>query len=51
MQKHLYDHLLSEDYDHLLNNVEITLIDKTNTSDMKEEEFRRTKLRNKHTWV
>ena len=29
MQKCLHDHFLSEDHDSLLNNVEITLIDKT----------------------
>ena len=29
MQKYLHDHFLIEDHDGLLNNVEITLIDKT----------------------
>ena len=28
MQKYLHDHILSEDHDGLLNNVEISLIDK-----------------------
>ena len=46
MQKYLQDHLLSEDHDGLLNNVEITLIDKTDPSDPeRREEFWRTKLR------
>ena len=46
MQKHLHDHVLSEDHDGLLNNVELTLIDKTNLSDPERRgEFWRTKLR------
>ena len=46
MQKYLHDHFLSEDHDGLLNNVEITLIDKTDPSDSeRREEFWRTKLR------
>ena len=45
MQKYVHDHLLSEDHDGLLNNVEITLIDKTDPSDPEREEFWRTKLR------
>ena len=46
MQKYLHDHFLSEDHDVLLNNVEITLIDKTGPSDPeRREEFWRTKLR------
>ena len=46
MQKYLHDHFLSEDHDGLLNNVEITLIDKTDPSDPeRREEFWRTKLR------
>ena len=44
-QKYLHDHFLSEDHDGLLNNVEITLIDKTDPSDSeRREEFWRTKL-------
>ena len=46
MQKYLHDHFLSEDHDGLLNNVEITLIDKTDPSDPeRREEYWRTKLR------
>ena len=46
MQKYLLDNFLSEDHDGLLNNVEITLIDKTDRSDPeRREEFWRTKLR------
>ena len=46
MQKYLLDNFLSEDHDGLLNNVEITLIDKTDRSDSeRREEFWRTKLR------
>ena len=46
MQKYLHDHFLSEDHDGLLNNVEITLIGKTDPSDAeRREEFWRTKLR------
>ena len=33
MQKYLHDHFLSEDYDGLFNNVEVTLIDKIDPSD------------------
>ena len=44
--KYLHDHFLSEDHHGLLNNVDITLIDKTDPSDPeRREEFRRTKLR------
>ena len=40
MQKYLHDHFLTEDHDGLLNNVEITLIDKTDPSDPeRREEF------------
>ena len=45
MQEYLHDHFLSQDHDGLLNNVEITLIDKTDPSDPEREEFWRTKLR------
>ena len=46
MQKYLHDHFLSEDHDGLLNNVDITLINKTDPSDPeRREEFWRTKLR------
>ena len=46
MQKYLQDHFLSEDHDGLLNNVKITLIDKTDPSNPeKRDEFWRTKLR------
>ena len=46
MQKHLHDNFLSEDHDDLLNNVEVTLIDKTDPSDPeRREEFWRTKPR------
>ena len=46
MQKYLHHHFLSEDHDVLLNNVEITLIHKTDPSDPeRREEFWRTKLR------
>ena len=46
MQKYLHAHFLSKDRDGLLNNVEITLIDKTDPSDPeRREEFWRTKLR------
>ena len=45
-QKYLHDHLLSEDHEGLLNNVEITLTDKTDPSDPeRREEFWRTMLR------
>ena len=45
MQKYLHDNVLSEHHDGLLNNVEITLIDKTNSSDPeRREEFWGTKL-------
>ena len=45
MQKYLLDNFLSKDHDGLLNNVEITLIDKTDRSDPeRREEFWRTKL-------
>ena len=43
--KYLHDHFLSEGHDGLLNNVDITLIDKTDPSDPeRREEFWRTKL-------
>ena len=46
MQKYLQDYFLSEDNDGLLNDVEITLIDKTDPSDPeRREQFWRTKLR------
>ena len=46
MRKYLHDHFLSEDYDVLFYNIEITLIDKTDLSDHERiEEFWRTKLR------
>ena len=46
MQNNLHVHFLSEDRDGLLNNVEITLIDKTDPSDPERRgEFWRTKLR------
>ena len=46
MQKYLHDHFLSEDHDGFLNNVETTLIYKTDLSDPeRREEFWRTKLR------
>ena len=46
MQKYLQDHFLCEDHHGLLNNVEITLIDKTDPLDPeRREEFWRTKLR------
>ena len=46
MQKYLHDHFLSEDHDGLLNNVEITLIDKIDPSDPeRREKFSRTKPR------
>ena len=46
LQKYLHDHFLSEDCDDLLNDVEITLIDKIDPSDPeRKEEFWRTKLR------
>ena len=46
MQKYLHDHFLSEDHDCLLNNVDITLIDKTDPQDPeRREEFWRNKLR------
>ena len=46
MKKYLHDHFLSEDHDGLLNNVEISLIDKTYPLDPeRREEFWRTKLR------
>ena len=38
MQKYLHDHSLSEDQDGLLNNVEITLIDKIDPSDHERRE-------------
>ena len=45
MQKYLHDHFLSEDHDGLLNDVEITLIDKTDPSDPeRREDFWRNKL-------
>ena len=45
MQKYLHDHFLSEDHDGLLNNVKITLTDKTDPSDPdRREEFWRNKL-------
>ena len=45
-QKYLHDNYLSEDHDGLLNNVEISLIDKTYPLDPeRREEFWRTKLR------
>ena len=45
VQKYLRDHCLSEDHDGLLNNVYITLIDKTDPLDPERgEEFWRTKL-------
>ena len=45
MQKYLHDHFLREHHNGLLNNVEITLTDKTDPSDPKrQEEFWRTKL-------
>ena len=50
MQKYLHDHLLSEDNDGLLNDVEITLIDMTDPSDPeRREQFWRTKLCTLHT--
>ena len=46
MQKYLHDYFLSPDHDGLLNNVEITLIDKTDPSNPeRREKFWRTKLR------
>ena len=46
MQKYLHDHFLSEDHDGLLNNVEITLIGKTDPLDPeRREQFWRIKLR------
>ena len=46
MQKYSHDHFLSEDHYGLLNNVEITLIDKTDPSvPERREEFWRAKLR------
>ena len=46
MQKYLHDHFLSEDHDGPLNNVEITLIDKTDPLDPeRREQFWRIKLR------
>ena len=45
MQKYLHVHFLREDRDGLLNNVEINLIDKTDSSDPERRgEFWRTKL-------
>ena len=45
MQKYLHDYFLSEDHDGLLNNVEITLIDKTDPLDPeRREEFWKTNL-------
>ena len=45
MQKYLHDHFLSDNHDGLLNDVEITLIDKTDPSDPeRREEFWRNKL-------
>ena len=52
MQEYLHDHFLSQDHDGLLNNVEITLIDKTDPSDPeRREEFWKTKLRTLAPWV
>ena len=46
MQKYLHEHFLRKDRHCLLNNAEITLIDKTDQSDTgRREEFWRTKLR------
>ena len=46
MQKYLLEHFLRKDCHCLLNNVEITLIDKTDQSDTgRREEFWSTKLR------
>ena len=46
MQKYLHDHFLSKDHDGVLNNIEITSIDKTDPSNPeRREEFWRTKLR------
>ena len=46
MQQYLHDYFLSKDHDGFLNNVEITLIDRTNPLDPeRREEFWRTKLR------
>ena len=46
MQKYLHDHFSSKDHDDLLNNVEITLIDKTDPLDPeRKEEFWKAKLR------
>ena len=43
---YLHDHFLSQDHDGLLNNVEITLFDKTDPSyPERRKEFWRTKLR------
>ena len=46
MQKYLHDHFSSKDHYDLLNNVEITLIDKTDPLDPeRKEEFWKAKLR------
>ena len=46
MQKYLHDHFSSKDHDDLLNNVEITLIDKTDPLDPeRKEEFWKANLR------
>ena len=46
MQKYLHDHFLIEDHDGLLNNVEITLTDKTDPSNPeRRKKFWKTKLR------
>ena len=45
MQKHLHGYFLSEDQNGLVNNVEVTLTDKTDPSDPeRRDEFQRTKL-------
>ena len=46
IQQYLHDYFLSKDHDGFLNNVEITLIDRTDPLDPeRREEFWRTKLR------
>ena len=45
MQKHLHGYFLSEDQNGLVNNVEVTLTDKTDPSDPeRRDDFQRTKL-------
>ena len=46
MQKYFHDHFLSEDYNGLINDVEIVFIDKTDQSDTtRREKFWRNKLK------